>query len=163
MSIAAARDGVVQCGVVYDPLLDLMFAARRSQGAICNAERLRVSETDQLADAMVLLDWPRESAPRKAMADMLWRIVPEVDAVRSWGSAAFGMCAVAAGWADAYIQLTLQPWDVAAGWLMVEEAGGMVTDLAGGPSSLGQSDWLVSNGRVHAAVLAHSPRVQASA
>lgn len=162
VSIAAAQDGVVQCGVVYDPLLELMFSAQRGEGAFCNGERLRVSGTDRLADAIVLLDWPREPAPREAMAEMLQRIVPEVNAVRSRGSAAFGFCAVAAGWADAYLQLTLQPWDVAAGWLLVEEAGGTVTDLAGEPSSLERGDWLASNGRVHDAVLAHSPRGQTS-
>jgi len=163
VSIAAARDGVVQCGVVYDPLLELMFSAQRGEGAFCNGDRLRVSATDRLDDALVLLDWPREPAPREAMAEMLQRLVAEVDAVRSRGSAAFGMCAVAAGWADAYMQLTLQPWDVAAGWLLVEEAGGTVTDLAGQPNALGQGDWLASNGRVHDAVLAHSTPPRASA
>ena len=63
---------------------------------------------------------------------------------------------------DAYVQLTLQPWDVAAGSLLVEEAGGKVTDMAGEPSALGKPDWLVSNGRLHEAVLAYSPRVATS-
>ncbi len=162
VSIAAARNGIPQCAVVYDPLLALTFSAERGQGAFLNGERLRVSPTERLQDALVLLDWPREPLPRQAMADMLRSIAPDVDAVRSRGSAAFGMCAVAAGWADAYFQLTLQPWDVAAGSLIAEEAGGKVTDLAGQASALTKPDWLVSNGRLHEAVLAYSPRFAAS-
>ena len=162
VSIAAARDGVVQCGAVYDPLLGLLFTAQRGQGAYCNGERLAVSQTAEMSSAMVLLDWPRDPAPRDAMADLLRAVVPVVDAVRSRGSAAFGMCAVAAGWADAYFQLTLQPWDVAAGWLMVEEAGGRVTDLAGGPGALHQGDWLVTNGRVHASLLPYTRQARAA-
>jgi myo-inositol-1(or 4)-monophosphatase len=163
VSIASARDGIPECAVVYDPLLQLTFSARRGYGASLNGERLRVSDTECLKDALVLLDWPRQPYPRQVMADMLRSIVPAVDAVRSRGSAAFGMCAVAAGWADAYFQLTLQPWDVAAGLLMVEEAGGKVTDLAGKASALEKPDWLASNGRVHEAVLAYSPRLASKA
>ncbi|MGC9358809.1 MAG: inositol monophosphatase family protein [Anaerolineae bacterium] len=162
VSIAAARDGVPEYAVVYDPLLQLTFSAQRGHGAFLNGERLQVSHTERLQDALVLLDWPREPSPRQAMADMLRSIVPDVDAVRSRGSAAFGMCAVAAGWADAYFQLTLQPWDVAAGSLIVEEAGGKVTDLAGKASALTKPDWLASNGRLHEAVLAYSPRLTAA-
>lgn len=162
VSIAAARDGVVQCGVVYDPLLDLLFTAQRGEGAFCNGGRLSVSQTSEMADAMVLLDWPRDPTPRAAMADLLRAVAPEVDAVRSRGSAAFGMCAVASGWADAYFQLTLQPWDVAAGWLMVEEAGGKVSDLAGDPSTLHHGNWLVTNGRVHTAFLTYTRQALAS-
>jgi len=162
VSIAAARDGIVQCGVVYDPLLDLVFGAQRGQGAYCNGERLHVSQTADVGSSLVLLDWPRDPAPREAMADLLSRVVPVVDAVRSRGSAAFGMCAVAAGWADAYFQLTLQPWDVAAGWLIVEEAGGRVTDLAGAPSALSCGDWLVTNGLVHTAFLPYTQAARAA-
>ena len=162
VSIAAARDGIVQCGVVYDPLLDLVFGAQRGQGAYCNGERLHVSQTADVGSSLVLLDWPRDPAPREAMADLLSRVVPVVDAVRSRGSAAFGMCAVAAGWADAYFQLTLQPWDVAAGWLIVEEAGGRVTDLAGASSALSCGDWLVTNGLVHTAFLPYTQAARAA-
>ncbi len=162
VSIAAARDGIVQCGVVYDPLLDLLFSAQRGQGASCNGEPLHVSATADVGSSLVLLDWPRDPAPREAMANLLSRVVPIVDAVRSRGSAALGMCAVAASWADAYFQLTLQPWDVAAGWLIVEEAGGKVTDLAGAPSALSCGDWLVTNGLVHTAFLPYTREARAA-
>lgn len=83
------------------------------------------------------------------MAHLVAQAAPLVDCVRSRGSAALGFCAVAAGWAEAYFQLTLQPWDVAAGLLIVEEAGGKVSALDGSPYQLNQACWLVTNGLVH--------------
>jgi len=94
---------------------------------------------------------------REAAVRLLSRLAPQVDAVRSRGSAALGFCCVAAGWADIYFQFTLSPWDVAAGALLVEEAGGRVTGLQGQPYTLSQPDWLVTNGLVHEAVLANRP------
>ena len=152
VSVAMARAGVIQCGAVYEPLVDQLFYASRGQGAFLNGHRLQVS-TRALSDALVLHDWPRQPAPRQQLAQIVTRLAPEVDCLRSRGSAALGFCAIAAGWAEAYLQLTLQPWDVAAGLLIVEEAGGCVSALDGQPYQLYQPTWLASNGLVHKQVI----------
>jgi myo-inositol-1(or 4)-monophosphatase len=157
VSVAMARRDVLQCGVVYDPLLDQLFCAERGQGAYLNNRRLHVSTRSTLFDSLVMLDWPRNQAMREVGARFLARLAPQVDAVRSRGSAALGLCGVAAGWAEAYFQYTLGPWDVAAGVLIIEEAGGKVTDLRGQPYALTKPDWLATNGLVHEAVLALRP------
>jgi myo-inositol-1(or 4)-monophosphatase len=157
VSVAMVQGGVIQCGVVYDPLLEQLFSAARGQGAFLNDTRLHVSERAQLMESLVMLDWPRAQAQREQSARFLARLAPQVDAVRSRGSAALGLAGIAAGWGEAYFQFTLSPWDVAAGVLLVEEAGGRVTDLRGQPYHLAQKDWLATNGRVHAAFLAMEP------
>ena len=166
VSVAMARRGRVECGAVYDPLLGQLFYAGRGQGAYLNDQRLHVSTRGTLSECLILLDWPRVPAMREAAVRLLSRLAPQVDAVRSRGSAALGFCSVATGWADIYFQFTLSPWDVAAGALLVEEAGGRVTGLRGlspnvsigdQPYTLSQPDWLVTNGLVHEAVLANRP------
>ena len=157
VSVAMARAGQVQCGAVYDPLLEQMFWAERGQGAYLNGARLSVSSRAKLMDSMVLLDWPRDPAARRESLGFLARLGPLVDSIRSRGSAALGFCSVAAGRIEAYFQYTLQPWDVAAGSLIVQEAGGITTDLKGQPGALYSPDWLVTNGLVHEAILAVGP------
>lgn len=157
VSVAMVQNNQVQCGVVYDPLLGHLFTAAREQGATLNGQPLRVSERDRLSDSLVMLDWPRREPYRGMIARFLARLVSHVDSVRSRGSAALGLCYVAAGWADGYFQLTLGPWDVAAGLLIVEEAGGRVTDLRGQPYALNNPDWLVTNGLIHQALLDLQP------
>ncbi|MHB9031785.1 MAG: inositol monophosphatase family protein [Anaerolineae bacterium] len=153
VSIALAQYGRVQAGVVYEPLTEQLFYAEHAQGAYLNEHKLEVSRRP-LRDALVLHDWPRQPEPRAQMADLVTQIAPLVDCVRSRGSAALGFCAVAAGWAEVYFQLTLQPWDVAAGLLIVEEAGGRVSSLDGLPAQLYQPAWLATNGLVHDDIVA---------
>jgi len=157
VSVAMAQKGVVQCGAVYDPLVGDLFTAERGQGAYLNDQRLHVSDRARLADATVLVDWPRDQALRERNARLVAQLAPQVDSVRSRGCAAQTICCVAAGWAEAYLQYTLKPWDVAAGLLILEEAGGKVTDLGGQPYNLHKADWLCTNGRIHAALLALDP------
>lgn len=157
VSVAMAQGGVVECGAVYNPLLDQLFSAERGQGAHLNGQSLQVSPQSELIHSLVMLDWPRAQPMRETSAHFLARLAPQVDAVRSWGSAALGLCYVGAGWVEAYFQFTLSPWDVAAGLLIVEEAGGKVTNLRGEPHSLAQPDWLATNGLVHDAILAIGP------
>lgn len=157
VSVAMARNGRLECGAVFDPMLDQMFYAQREGGAYLNGARLQVSACGELTDSVVLLDWPRDQTLREAAARFLARVAPKVDTVRSRGSAALGFCYVAAGWADAYFQYTLKSWDVAAGLLLVQEAGGRASDLRGEPSQLEKGDWLVSNGLVHQQLLDLDP------
>lgn len=157
VSVGVAQGGVLQCGAVYDPLLEQLFWAERGGGAYLDDTRLHVSERATLMETLVTLDWPRDQEMREVSARFLARLAPQVDAVRSRGSAALGLCAIAAGWADVYFQYTLGPWDVAAGALIVEEAGGRVTDLHGRPYRLNEPGWLATNGLVHDAILALEP------
>jgi len=157
VSVAAVLDGQPIAGVVYDPLDDQLFKAERGQGAYLDGVRLHVSEHTALNGSVILVDWPRDQALRQQAAQFLTRVAPQVDTVRSFGAAAKAFCYVAAGWADAYYQFTLSPWDVAAGILMVEEAGGKVTDLKGQPYALQQKSWLASNGRLHSQITDKDP------
>jgi len=157
VSIAMAQDGQVVCGAVYDPLHGHLFHAQRGQGAFLNGEPLRVSRVAALQDAILLLDWPRDQEIRQMSARAMQQLVPLTDAVRSTGSAALSLCYLAAGWADLYFQYTLMPWDVAAGLLLIEEAGGRVSGVDGRPYALEQPDWLASNGLLHEAVLEAAP------
>jgi myo-inositol-1(or 4)-monophosphatase len=157
VSIAMALGGQVQCGAVYDPLLDHLFWAERGKGAWLNDERLHVSDRQTLLDGILLLDWPRDQEIRQKSARALCSLVPLTEAVRSTGSAALSLSYIAAGWADMYFQYTLMPWDVAAGSLLIEEAGGRVTGLDGRPYALEQLDWLASNGPLHPLLLEVAP------
>jgi myo-inositol-1(or 4)-monophosphatase len=157
VSVAVALGGQVLCGAVFDPMLNHLFYAERDAGAYLNGERLHVSGCSELGESLVLLDWPRDQALRETSARFLARLAPRVDTVRSRGSAALGICSVAAGWADVYFQYTLKSWDVAAGLLLVQEAGGMMSGLRGDPSQLTRLDWLFSNGLLHQAILDMDP------
>ncbi len=157
VSIAMAQAGQLVCGAVYDPLHDHLFHAQRGQGAFLNGQPLQVSAVGSLENAILLLDWPRDQEARQESASALRRLVPLTDAVRSTGSAALSLCYLAAGWADLYFQYTLMPWDVAAGVLIIEEAGGQVSGMDGRPYALEQPDWLASNGLLHDAVLGAAP------
>lgn len=156
-SVAMVRDGDVQCGAVYDPQLDHLFYAQRGEGSFLNGQRLQVSACDTLMESILLLDWPRDQSYREQSARFLSKLAPRVGTVRSRGSAALSFCYVAVGWADVYYQFTLHPWDVAAGLLIVEEAGGTVTNLRGEAYDLHGLSWLASNGLLHEDVLAFKP------
>ncbi|NLV74521.1 MAG: inositol monophosphatase [Chloroflexi bacterium] len=148
VSIGMAAGGELQVGAVYEPMTDQLFWAERSQGAFMNGTRLQVSNLG-LEGAMIQQDWPRQPGPRERMLRYAQALSVPAECLRSCGSAALAFCAVAAGWAEAYIQLTLQPWDVAAGMLIIQEAGGVATSLDGVSTDLFQPDWLASNGVIH--------------
>ena len=149
VSIALSHRGEVILGVVYNPLRDQMFTAQRGQGARLNGQRLHVSPVRVLAHTLVGFDWARRPEDRLEVARLVAGIAPEIGTMRTSGSAALGLCYVAAGWIDAYLHLSLKPWDAAAGSLIVQEAGGRVTDLAGHPWRLDSPRCLASNGLIH--------------
>lgn len=154
VSIAYERDGAVQFGVVYDPMADECFRGLRGGGADLNGSRLIVSECDALADAMLCTGFPVHAA-----ADPIQNLGPFGDfmrrtpAIRRDGSAALDLCYVAAGRFDGFWEYGLHPWDFAAGWLIVEEAGGRVTDYRDGPMHIGVERMLATNGRIHGAMI----------
>lgn len=157
VSVAMAQNGQVQCGAIYDPLVDQLFYAERGGGAYLNEQRIHVSKRSTLFDSVVTMNWPRDQEYRRLSGRFLARLVPQVDSFRSRGSAALGFCAIAAGWTEVYFQYTLSPWDVAAGIVLVEEAGGQISNLRGDPAALHAPDWLATNGLVHREFLALDP------
>ncbi|AHJ62900.2 Myo-inositol-1(or 4)-monophosphatase [Granulibacter bethesdensis] len=141
--------------VVYSPAVDEMFWAEKGAGAFLNERRLRVSARRELHDAVFATGIPfaAVSAPRRlAFARTLGTLMPQVAGIRRFGSAALDLAWVAAGRYDGFWELGLKPWDVAAGLLLVREAGGYAVDPAGG-DPLQTGDVVASNGHLHTKLL----------
>ena len=157
VSIALVHRSEIQLGVIHDPLRRETFFAEKDQGAFVQDEAeprpLRVSEVTDLGEALIGLDWARDSALRQRVVEALGRVATECRTVRAVGSAALGLAYLAAGRFDGYYHLALQPWDVAAGALIVEEAGGQISIPAGSAWHLGLGQVVASNRRLHAALL----------
>jgi myo-inositol-1(or 4)-monophosphatase len=158
VSVALAQSGELLVGAIYDPLRREMFYAQRGQGAWRlsgrqPAQPLRVSGTAELIEAVVGVDWARDPRLRAQTLAALTRIGSACRTVRSTGSAALALAYVAMGRTDAYYHLSLMPWDVAAGALIIQEAGGTLTTPAGAPWRLGEPAVLASNGLVHAELM----------
>ncbi len=155
VSIAAYQNRTVQLGVIYDPMRNELFAARRGRGATVNGKRMAVSGTRRLDQAVLGLEWSRSPQLRARTAQLVTRMSVHVTTVRCNGSAALSLCWIAAGRLDAYFHLSLAPWDVAAGALIVEEAGGKVTTPAGVPWSVHSQSYVATNGHLHRAMLGY--------
>lgn len=150
VSIGVEHEGVRTVGVVYDPLRDELFEAVRGAGAHRNGRRIRVSEVASIGKALLSTGFAYDvqDTEHDNLAQFV-RAVKHAGGVRRDGSAALDLCYVACGRFDAFWELKLHPWDVAAGILIVEEAGGRVTDLAGGPPPPSGREIATSNGRIH--------------
>lgn len=155
VSIGIERAGQRAVGVVYDPLLDECFEAVRGEGAWLGGRRLAVSREAELGRALVATGFAYDV--HRSTDDNLAsfrNVVKTARGIRRDGSAALDLCYVAAGRLDAYWELKLHPWDVAAGFLLVEEAGGRVTDFRAGPADRSGREVLSSNGPLHEALRA---------
>lgn len=153
VSIGLSYREEVILGVVYDPLHDQLFQAQRGQGAYLNNDRIHVRAVERLIDAVVGLDWPRKQDLRCQMAQLVAEVAPRVGTLRTTGSTALGLCSVAAGWIDAYFNFALQPWDAAAASLIIQEAGGTISDLDGLSWHLHSVGCLASNSLIHEVML----------
>lgn len=154
-SIGVERDGARTVGVVYDPLRDELFHAVRGRGAFRNEQPIRVSREVDLGRALFATGFAYDvhtSADDNLAAFAAF--VKRARAVRRDGSAALDLCYVACGRFDGYWERKLKAWDVCAGALIVAEAGGQISDLAGGPVPADGSEVLASNGALHDAMLA---------
>lgn len=155
VSIALELEGRVALGVVYDPTRDELYVAERGAGAFLNDGRLAVSATATLNESLLATGFPydiRETSDNNLAEYAAFSV--RARAVRRLGSAVLYLAWIAAGRLDGYWELQLGPWDVAAGALLVEEAGGRVTDLVGGPLDLRAPAVVASNGVVHPEILA---------
>jgi len=144
----AYRDEVI-AGVVYDPIREELFTAERSAGAYLNNQRIRVSRVEKLSESLVATGFPPFAPNQEVNLSLYFRFTQLSHGVRRPGSAALDLCSVAAGRFEGFWELKLNSWDKAAGILLVTEAGGCVTDLAGQPVKLLEDEVFASNGLVH--------------
>ena len=135
MSIALCENGEPINGVVFDPLRNEIFHATRGSGAVLNDKRIRVADRRDLNGAMLITGFPpRERERASAHLKCVDALLREAEDIRRTGSAALDLAYVAAGRADAYFEAGVKPWDIAAGVLLVREAGGKVADFRGRPT-----------------------------
>ncbi|MGQ9658753.1 MAG: inositol monophosphatase family protein [Thermochromatium sp.] len=154
VSIALLHKGRLECAVVYDPLREELFTAARGQGAQLNDRRIRVSNRQSLEGALIGTGFPfRDHRHIDAYLGMFKAITLATAGVRRPGAASLDLAYVAAGRTDGFWELGLSPWDCAAGALLIQEAGGIVTDLAGGERFLGTGNLVAGNPRVQRAIL----------
>ena len=150
ISIALERDGKPFAGVIYDPIKDEMFWAEQGQGAYVNAKRVRVGNRRKLADAVVVTGIPhRGRAGREGYLPQLAAMMERTSGIRRFGSAALDLAWVAAGRFDGYWERGLKSWDLAAGVVIVQEAGGIVTEVRGGDAMLQSGSILAANPVLH--------------
>lgn len=152
VSIGLAEGGRPIAGAVFHPVADEMFTAVRGEGAYCNGRRIEVSRVDKLGVSLVATGFPTHLRKRSSNMNYYWEFTLRTHGVRRDGAAALDLCSVACGRFDAFWEFGLKSWDTCAGVLLVEEAGGRVTDLHGAPYGLGGPSVLATNGRIHAEV-----------
>ena len=149
-SLALEVDGRAVLGAIYDPTRKELFVAERGGGAFLNGEPIHVSEAATLVESMLVTGFPYDVHKRiPEIIGLFGEFVGRARAVRRLGSAALDLCYVAAGRMDGFWEQDLKPWDIAAGGLIVEEAGGTVTDFSGAPFSSRRHQVLATNGKIH--------------
>lgn len=155
VSIGIELHGKAVAGVIYDPTRDELFAAERGAGATLNGNKIRVSAVDHLERALVVSGFPYDVRERMEEYLPAWReFLKHTQGARRLGAAAIDMCCVASGRMDGFWENGLNPWDTAAGWVIIEEAGGRVTKLDGSPFDNYSASLLCTNGAIHDQMLA---------
>jgi myo-inositol-1(or 4)-monophosphatase len=145
---APGQDGKLVAAVIYDPLRDELYTAERGQGALLNGKPIHVSRTQNLAEALLSTGFPSRKRHESPNVHFYHEFTMRSHGVRRAGSAALDLAFVACGRLDAFWEFNLNPWDTAAGILLVEEAGGKVTGFAGQPYLLDSREILASNGLI---------------
>ncbi|KAI9450667.1 inositol-phosphate phosphatase [Russula earlei] len=154
VSVGVEKDGIMEMGAVYNPFIGEFFFAQRGYGATLNDRKIQVSDKTELSKSCLVTGFPytyldEPNGPLQVFEKLIRKGVP----VRRLGSAAIDLCWVAAGRFDGFYEHKLQAWDSAAGFLIVEEAGGKVTDFKGDHYSLYQPHIIATNGKIHEQVL----------
>lgn len=154
VSIGLEIDGRMAVAAVYDPMAGELFTAERGGGAYLNGRRLQVTTESAIVNGLLVTGFPYAPGDRRAeQLDIFAEMLAEAQAVRRLGSAALDLCLVAAGRFDGFWEQGLQPWDVAAGGLIVEEAGGRVSDYHGAAFDPFARQIVASNGALHQGLL----------
>ncbi len=154
VSVAVEYKDKIVAGVVYDPIKKELFHATKGGGAFLNSRRLHVSDITVIEQALLSTGFPYDIRTSSENNIDNWvRFIRKAQAIRRDGSAALDLCYVAAGRFDGFWEMKLKPWDVAAGALMVAEAGGAITDFHGNPYSIYTDHIVASNSRIHDTLL----------
>ena len=154
ISIALERDGAVVAGLVYNPATEEMFIAEKGKGAFLNEQRIRVAARKRLSDAVIACGLPHIGrGDLKLGAKETNRMQEQVAGLRRFGAAALDLAWVAAGRLDGYWERDLNPWDMAAGLILVREAGGYASDCDGGDEIMTKCDIAVGNEAIHREIL----------
>lgn len=154
VSIALMRQGKLDQAVVFDPLRNELFTASRGSGAQLNERRMRVSTVNSLENALLGTGFPFKSmAFLETWIDTFRTLLPKTSGVRRAGSAALDLAHVASGRLDGFWEFGLSPWDMAAGALLIQEAGGLVSDFCGGQDYLNTGNIVGGNAKIHGEVL----------
>jgi myo-inositol-1(or 4)-monophosphatase len=143
------KDEQLLAGIIYDPTRDEMFSAERSQGATLNGKAIQVSQTKRLSESLLATGFPSHKRHQNPNIHFYHQITLRSHGVRRAGSAALDLANVACGRYDGFWEFNLNPWDTAAGALLVQEAGGTVTRFDGSPYRLDSREVLASNGLIH--------------
>ena len=150
LGIYSRETGNMAAGVVYNPFIGELFSAVRGRGAFLNGSPVTVSRSAALQESILATGFPYDKHINdNNNLSEFGRFLPKIRGIRRMGSAAIDLCYVAAGWLDGYWERSLHPWDIAAGSLIVEEAGGMVTSWSGEIFDPEMSGILASNGKIH--------------
>lgn len=154
VSIGVQKNGEMICGVVYDVMRDAMYSAEKGSGSFCNGRKLNVSTNDDLHKSVLVTGFPYNVHENPDFAyERFAAFLRVARAVRRLGSAAIDMSYVAEGVFDGFWEVSLNSWDMAAGIILVEEAGGKITDFEGNPTNIFGKQILTSNGKVHSAMI----------
>lgn len=153
ISVALEVKGVVELGFVYNVMLEELFSAGRGYGAFLNGKRIMVSSTDQFRESIIATGFPYDERDTLPFVEVLKQVMIEGRGIRRFGSAALDLAYTAVGRLDAYYECCLNRWDVAAGILLVQEAGGVVSDFVGGTNFEDGKRIVASNPSIHPRLL----------
>jgi myo-inositol-1(or 4)-monophosphatase len=159
VSLALEHKDEMIAGLCFDPTRNETFTAERGKGSRLNGSPIHVSKTTKLAESLVATGFPSHKRHKNPNIYFYHQITLRTHGVRRAGSAALDLCSVACGRFDGFWEFNLNPWDTAAGVLIVEEAGGRVTNFSGGPFQLNSRETLASNGIIHDAFLREFRRI----
>jgi myo-inositol-1(or 4)-monophosphatase len=149
ISIAVMKNNAAELGLIYDPIRQELFTATRGQGAYVNSRRIRISQTQKIANALIGTGFPyRHKDSTQAYMTAFEKVFTQCSDIRRAGSAALDLAYVAAGRLDAFWESNLHIWDIAAGALMVKEAGGIVCDFKGGETYLEKGSIIAGNPKI---------------
>jgi myo-inositol-1(or 4)-monophosphatase len=149
VTLALEKAGELVTGVVFDPTRQELFAAEKGSGAFLNGERIAVSKVNRLEDSLVATGFPSRKRHQNVNVYFYYELAMLTHGVRRAGSAAIDLAYVACGRLDAFWEFGLHPWDMAAGILLIQEAGGVCTDMRGAPVHLENPHLLTDNGAIH--------------
>jgi len=156
VSIGVLRNNEIIAGVVYDVMRNALYSAEQGSGSFCGTRKLSVSNNDLLAHSLLVTGFPYDIAdnPDKAI-ELFTHFLKTSRAVRRLGSAAIDICYVADGIFDGFWEVNLHPWDICAGKLILEEAGGLFTDFRGNRRDIFNKKTLATNGRIHGEMMSN--------